>query len=562
MIEIPDNIESFRIDHLPIIRAYAEKIGLVNIIEHQVQSEMDLSPGIIVLGMVMDILSGRSPFYKIENFFKDKDLELLLGKKVDTKIFNDDNVGRVMDRIYETGTTKIFSELSLRALKEFGIESSYVHFDTTSVTVYGEYESSKQEEDNKKKAIKITYGHSKDHRPDLKQFLISMLCVDRNIPIFGKSEDGNESDKKVNNKILTKISKEIAEYGLKLGAYIYVGDCAVVTEENLKALEETYFITRLPASYNECSRVIKEAVEKDIWKDVGFIAKTEPTAKRPGAYYKVYNTKVNLYGTNYRAVVVHSSFNDKRKQKSIEKNLIISHKELEELLKVESKKEYYCESDAQVQLERLKKTKSEYYRLELSIEERAKYGSGRPTKNGKRQVKEVRYGIIGQIVEKTDALNKRQEEAGCFVLLSNLPEEGEYGHTSEQVLRGYKEQYGIEGNFGFLKDPIIVNDLFLKNPERVEALGLVLLISLLIWRLLERSMRLYVENTGKKLSGWDNKPTDRPTSFMMSGKFQGLLIIKIADSRRLCRPLEPAQLEYLKALGVAPDAFTFCSRRC
>jgi len=82
-----------------------------------------------------------------------------------------------------------------------------------------------------------------------------------------------------------------------------------------------------------------------------------------------------------------------------------------------------------------------------------------------------------------------------------------------------------------------------------------------IWRLLEHSMRQYVENTGKKLSVWDNKPTDRPTSFMMIGKFQGLLIIKIADSRRLCRSLEPAQLEYLKAPGIAPDAFTFC-RRC
>ena len=74
--------------------------------------------------------------------------------------------------------------------------------------------------------------------------------------------------------------------------------------------------------------------------------------------------------------------------------------------------------------------------------------------------------------------------AGCFVLLSNLPREGESGYSSEAILKTYKEQHAIERNFGFLKDDQIVNAIFLKRPERIEALGLILLISLLIWRLM------------------------------------------------------------------------------
>ena len=89
----------------------------------------------------------------------------------------------------------------------------------------------------------------------------------------------------------------------------------------------------------------------------------------------------------------------------------------------------------------------------------------------------IEYRLVIEIVEKHDEIAKRRQLAGCFVLLSNLPAEGEQGRSAEQILRTYKEQNGIEKNFGFLKDDQIVNALFLKRPERIEALGLILLIS-------------------------------------------------------------------------------------
>ena len=74
-------------------------------------------------------------------------------------------------------------------------------------------------------------------------------------------------------------------------------------------------------------------------------------------------------------------------------------------------------------------------------------------------------------------------------------------HRAGDVLRAYKEQHGIEQNFSFLKDPLIVNSLFLKKPERIEALGLVLLLALLLWRLVERTLRVHVETTETSLPG-------------------------------------------------------------
>ncbi len=67
-----------------------------------------------------------------------------------------------------------------------------------------------------------------------------------------------------------------------------------------------------------------------------------------------------------------------------------------------------------------------------------------------------------------------EEEAGCFVLLTNVPTEGDLAHSARDILTVYKDQHGTEQNYGFLKDPVIVNSLFLKKPERIEALGVVL----------------------------------------------------------------------------------------
>ena len=110
-----ENLALSQVDFRPIVRAYMQRLGLVELINQLVVTEMDVDPGIIVAGMIQDTLSGRSPLYHLEDFFRTQDSELLLGKKVAAEDFRDHNVGRVLDRIYEVGTSGIFSELSYRA---------------------------------------------------------------------------------------------------------------------------------------------------------------------------------------------------------------------------------------------------------------------------------------------------------------------------------------------------------------------------------------------------------------------------------------------------------------
>jgi transposase len=132
-------------------------------------------------------------------------------------------------------------------------------------------------------------------------------------------------------------------------------------------------------------------------------------------------------------------------------------------------------------------------------------------------------------------------------------------HSASEVLAAYKEQHGMEQNYGFLKDPQIVNALFLEKPERIEALGLILLLALLIWRLMERSLRQHVESTGGKLPGWDHQLTERPTAFMMMTKFSSVIVLKVGDQRQVAGGLSPSQQQYLVALGVSAACYTFSS---
>jgi transposase len=548
-------IEAYQVQHLPIVKAYADKIGLVEAINEVVPTEMAIDPGTIVLGMILDTLSGRSPLYRLEEFFTHQDTALLLGKTIPPEAFQDDTVGRVLERLYATGTMKVFTACAVRADRVFGFDKRYVHFDTTSITVYGDY-LPPEETPEQEVPFRITYGYSKDKRPDLKQFVLSTLCVDRAVPLWGKPEDGNASDKTVNNTVLSNIATFLATHGVAPGAYIYVADAALVTEDNLAALGDTLFITRLPATYNECGRLIAEAVAHNTWEDVGVLAHTQPTKHRAGTAYKVAEGEVTLYGTAYRAVVIHSSTQDKRRQQRLARDMQASESAAWTVARQAAQQEYFCRADAETAAATLRARPTAYHLLEVAVEEHPLYGRGRPKARQPRPIKALRYRLKITLHPDTERIRRREDEAGCFVLLTNVPMAGDLAHSARDILTVYKEQHGTEQNYGFLKDPVIVNSLFLKKPERIEALGLVLLLALLIWRLMERAMRRHVDTTSTPLPGWDKKVTERPTAFMMVTKFAGVIVLKLGHDRHLARPLSAVQHHYLTALDVPATCFT------
>lgn len=552
--------EIFSHGHLPAAAAYCRTLGLVELVDRLVPSRMNLRPGLVVQAMVLDTLSGRTPLYRLEEFMAGQDRELLLGEAVDAESFDDNTLGRSLDAIFAAGTSHVLAEIGIRAMRAFQLDCRVVSYDTTSTSVWGDYRQN--EEAASSKGPVVTYGHSKDHRPDLKQFMTELLCVERGIPIFGRTLDGNSSDKNSNNDMLTRISSIMARQGLGPGAFVYSADSAMVTERNLALIDDsTRFVSRLPANYSACANAIREAVDSDAWTDIGGLSENPGSKNRPGANYKAFETTVVLHGRPYRAVVVHSDSHDKRRQKKLDKDLQSSKMDLLKALKGTTTV-YHCEADAAEAAKTIAAMSASFHFLEPKVGSFQARHRGRPPKNRPAPT-QTKYELSWEVKENEDAVAAGRKEAGCFVLISNVPIEGDDGLTAAELLRVYKGQYGVESDFAFLKDPLVVNDTFLKSPHRIDALGMILIIALLVWRLMERTMRAWAENNDDDLPGWDGKATRKPTTFMMTTAMWGIQTVRTKDGRRFpTGRISDRQKAFLKALGLGGSTFTDPTASC
>ena len=554
-MEINGNeIRGCEVKYLPIISAYASRIGLVEAVDGLLDCDMEVSPGRMVLAMILDGLSGRSPLFRMEEFFVDQDVELLLGEDIPLTKMRDHTFGRVLDRLAQAGTNKVLGAVMMGVMKSFDLDMSHVHHDTTSVALYGDY--ALYDEENPADPFLITYGFSKDHRPDLKQLVHSLLCVDHGIPIYSKLHDGNASDKNINRNIISEMVKRMRKLGRK--DFIYVADSALITPENLSRINDwdggCLFLSRLPMTYNQCRDAIARATAAEKWEEIGVISGQPETKNRKPASYKAFETGIHLYETDYRVIVVHSDAHDKRRTKRVEKELERDVRDLTKSVKKLEKISYACLPDAQAAAARL--PTGTYHELSADIEPIHTYARGRPKADGSRNITDTRYAVKIRIRPKKEAIEKAQQEAGCFVLITNAPSSGPTAVSAKQLLTTYKDQHMVESNFAFLKDPVFVNALFLKSVRRIEALGLVLILALLIWRLIERTMRLNLKADHAKIIGWVNRQTSRPTTFMMTTKFPRMLVLSVGRQRQLLRPLTDIQLQYLRILDLTPEVFT------
>jgi transposase len=332
----------------------------------------------------------------------------------------------------------------------------------------------------------------------------------------------------------------------------------LITRENLVLMDDWKtgfrFVSRLPLTYKACGRAIAKAVREDKWQDLGTLSDEPSTPKRKPAHYQGYETVVDLYGVWYRALVVHSDAYDERRAKRLERTLAEDRVEMERVAGNEAKIEYACLPDAQAALPRL--PRGRFHELAAEVHPRPVYASGRPRGDGTRKVKRMVYQLRIAVRPREEAIARARKEAGCFVLVSNEPEEAMGGLSSADLLRSYQDQHSVERNFGFLKDPLFVNALFLKSPRRIEALGLILVLALMIWRLMERTMRITLKQTDSKVIGWNNRTTSRPTSFMMTTNFSSVIVVRDAERRFLAEPLDPIQERYLEILGLSGAVFT------
>ena len=549
---------------LPVLSAMCEKTGLIELIDCKVgkQGNRIVSSGNAIKAMMMNIVSGRKPLYRLESFYEKADTEKLFGEGVTPEHLNDDTMARALDDLYEVGAKKVMTELAMLIIKRFDIPVTSIHADTTSKSVYGEYEACEYDD----KLLQIKRGYNKDHRPDLKQLLFGLGVTKDRIIVAGDVTDGNTSDKEWNKDILKELRKSMKEYGLR--DFIYVADSAAVTEEMLKGLSgdgetevEIPFVTRLPGTYHlEKELRQKAAANKDKWIDAGKFSEKDGAAS-----YKIQAFTDKLYDKEYHFVVCSSDHLDTRKQKKLRK-LIDEEKDfITSTAKKFEKQEFYCQADAEESFRRIiKQANIKYHEVSLKIEAKEQFkkkqGRGRCSKYDVRE-KETLYLPNVSIYEDEASIEELKDEIGMFVLVTSAIEQ--LNIEPADVLKEYKEQTSVETSFRVLKDPLFIDELFVKTPQRVEALGYVMLMALMLLTLLERTVRVNLKNSKEgdgrvKIIG--QVYTDKPTGKGIIDTFENITVIAIFDSEsnqwhRKCN-IDGHSLRLLKLAGFDETVYT------
>jgi transposase len=185
------------LDHLGIVAGIIDDLEIEKIVNQElgINHKEKISAGKIVKAIIDHGLGFVSaPLYLFPQFFQDKPVEKLLGEGIKAEYINDDKIGRVMDELWNYGLEKIWTHLAINTIKKYQIQEKYLHLDATSISVKGDYLKSKDSSET----ITVTYGYSKDNRPDDQQFMIDlMVSNDGDIPLLIKIGSGNQSDKKM-----------------------------------------------------------------------------------------------------------------------------------------------------------------------------------------------------------------------------------------------------------------------------------------------------------------------------------------------------------------------------
>jgi transposase len=230
-----------------------DEIGIVEQINNRLgrSSREKVSAGVIVKAMLLNGLGFVSaPLYMFNKFFEGIATEHLLGEGVKGEHLNDDRIGQVLDDLYESGLSETFLEISCEAAKRYGVKVETIHLDSTSFHMHGKYEGQDPE------AIEITHGYSRDHRPDLKQFMMNLICTgDGDIPVMMEVANGNQSDKARFAGILQEFKEQWTFEGL------CVADAALYSADNLKSMVGLKWLTRVPLSIKQAGELVESTIE-------------------------------------------------------------------------------------------------------------------------------------------------------------------------------------------------------------------------------------------------------------------------------------------------------------
>jgi len=536
-----------RLDHLGIVAGVCHEIGLAAWLDAQEPgSRQQVSVGTATVAMVLNGLGfSNRQLYLVPQFFANKPVEHLLGAGITAEMLNDDYLGRTLDWLYAHDLTKLFAGIGSRARQIFGIKAEQVHVDTTSFSVSGEYVQS--EEAGETAVIAITYGYSRDHRADLKQWMLALATThDGEVPLFMQPLNGNSSDKVSLLAAITTIQTQLREAGEE--ANVYVADNGVYSESNMKQLNQAgvKWVSRVSETLTEAKALIQEGSES--WR------------QSEDATIHWFSRELDLPQGRERWVVVYTQASLQRAQQSMQRQVSKAQTAWEQKCWHLGNRRFACQADACAVAERDLKEKPAWLDLHTDLVAHPQYaGKGRPRKDASPASQQ--WQVVATVTTNQEQVEREAFRKACWIVGTNALEPADL--SDQQLIGTYKGQGGAERGFHFLKDPLfLASSVFVKKPERIMALSFIMVLCLLVYRLAEFRLRSRLAETQQTIPDQVHKPTDHPTMRWVFQCLEGIELLHIqtaTTSRLLVLRLQPLHRLILHLLGPLYEKFYFLS---
>jgi transposase len=538
-----------RLDHLGIVAGVCQEIGLATWLDAQDPgNRQQVSVGTATVAMILNGLGfSNRQLYLVPQYFANKPIEHLLGAGISAEMLNDDCLGRTLDWLYAHDPTKLFAGIASQARQVFGISAHQVHVDTTSFSVSGAYTSTGERVEQAGQSIEgmeaesaliaITYGYSRDHREDLKQWMLALATThEGDIPLFLHPLDGNSSDKVSLLAAVLAIQEQMREADAQPS--VYVADNGIYSEANMRQLNAAgvKWVSRVSETSSEAKAVLHAGSQDWHQSEDGRI--------------QWYPRSMSLPQGNERWVIVRTAASLKFAQASLQRQVSRVQASWERKCWHLGAQRFACEADARAALERELKGKPPWLEIHPDLVAHPRHvGKGRPRKEASPATHQ--WQIVATVTVNQQQVDEEALRKACFIVGTN---ELDAQLLSDQALvTTYKEQGGVERGFRFLKDPLfLASSVFLKKPERIIALSLIMVLCLLVYRLAEYRLRARLAETQQTIPDQVHKPTARPTMRWVFQCFEGIELLHVQTSNTsltIVLRLESVQRLILALLG-------------
>jgi len=245
----PFELVTERLGPLPLVNHFLQRMGLPEILERHVPTDdrRVRLPHAAGLGILLrSIVVEREPIYRQQETVKTFAPRVygLAPQMVDRA--GDDRIGRALDRLFDADRAALLTDVVIAVGQRFGIDFAQLHNDSTTIRFTGQYRPATGRRVRGKRASWITYGYSKDHRPDLKQLLFSLTTsADGGVPVQFRCADGNTNDSKTHIETWEALRAVAGR-----ADFLYVADSKLCSRENMDYIDRRggRFVTVLPRS--------------------------------------------------------------------------------------------------------------------------------------------------------------------------------------------------------------------------------------------------------------------------------------------------------------------------